>query len=150
MSTYPFFIYEETYYLWIYSCFYIGNNISHKVQKIMSPLKFFHSYHFDKSYFRYVYVLQLINGYVHKRKVLFWMWELTTLGSRLDFPDTYIYTYIAGIHAYSCFISFYRINPGVFVIWSPINCMSSVRLLAQSLQGIMFFPCKIAKINILS
>jgi hypothetical protein len=42
MWTYPFFIYEEIHSLRTYSCFYIGNNIYHKVQKkIWVALKFF-------------------------------------------------------------------------------------------------------------
>jgi hypothetical protein len=52
------------------------------------------------------------------------------------------------VHAYSCFVSFDRINPGVFVIWLPINCMSFVRLLALSLRGIMCFRYKTPEFNI--
>jgi hypothetical protein len=56
------------------------------------------------------------------------------------------------LHAYAGFVPFERTNPGVFVIWSPISCMSSVRLLALSLRGIICSPysaCKIAEFNIL-
>jgi hypothetical protein len=38
------------------------------MQKNMSCTKIFHGYHFDKSYFMYVYILQLINGYVYVTK----------------------------------------------------------------------------------
>jgi hypothetical protein len=33
----------------------------------------FHGYHFDKSYFRYANILQVINGYEHILKVVFGM-----------------------------------------------------------------------------
>jgi hypothetical protein len=40
-------------------------------KKIRAALKYFHGYHFDKSYFRDVYIFQLINGYVYIHKVVF-------------------------------------------------------------------------------
>jgi hypothetical protein len=39
--TYPLFIHEETSSLWTNSCFYIGNNLYHKVQKITSSPQIF-------------------------------------------------------------------------------------------------------------
>ena len=41
--------------------------------------------------------------------------------------------------SHNIFVSSNRTNLGVFVIWSQINCMSYVRLLAQSLHG-TFYP----------
>jgi hypothetical protein len=46
-----------------------------RCKQLWVPLKLFHGYHFDKSYFRYVSILQVINGYVHIHKVVFWTWE---------------------------------------------------------------------------
>jgi hypothetical protein len=39
----------------------------------MSSTEIFHNYQFDKSYVRYMNILQVINGYTHILKVVFGM-----------------------------------------------------------------------------